>query len=169
LKEKVIASRENTQKLQRQLLDTTKELSHSQYQSRKLEQLLESTRSVVDDYQKKLELSETEQETLRRRIREMERAAKAAKEESGQRIEELEEALQEAERLTDEVREQREDVERQKQTLSESLQSQKNETAAQQKIVEELRKNKIDEEQLKGKMKKELEEKHKEVGFEHPD
>ena len=163
LKGNVIASRENTQKLQKQLLDCGKELSLSQYQGRKLEQLVESTRGVVDDYRSKLEQSETEHQNLRDRLRDTEKANRAAKNESEQRIEELEEALQEAEERMQEVTEGKEDLERQKKDLAESLQSQKDATVAQEKTVQDLQKFKVEEERLKEKMQKDLEQRQKQI------
>ena len=163
LKGNVIASRENTQKLQKQLLDCGKELSLSQYQGSKLEQLVESTRAVVDDYRSKLEQSETEHQNLRDRLRDTEKANRAAKDEAEQRIEELEEALQEAEERMQEVTAGKEDLERQKKDLVESLQSQKDATIAQEKIVQDLQKFKLEEERLKENMQKDLEQRQKQI------
>ena len=163
LKGNVIASRENTQKLQKQLLNCGKELSLSQYQGSKLEQLVESTRAVVDDYRSKLEQSETEHQNLRGRLRDTEKANRAAKDEAEQRIEELEEALQEAEERMQEVTAGKEDLERQKKDLVESLQSQKDATIAQEKIVQDLQKFKLEEERLKENMQKDLEQRQKQI------
>ncbi|CAK9017362.1 Laminin-like protein epi-1 [Durusdinium trenchii] len=163
LKGKIVASRANTQKLQQQLLKSDREVAHARYENCKLEEFLQSTRGVAEDFRDRLEVSEAEQDKLRARIRELQESNEAVREDANQRIEELEEALQEADSSIEELQQEKETLEQNRNRLAESLQAQKEQTSAQEQLVASLRQQQVQEERSKAAVQKQLDGKEKEV------